>query len=56
MNQIIFRIFLSRSGDSAMARMAECESLLLMLIINLSYGNFLARVMEEGNKKGMWTA
>ena len=39
-----------------MARMLERASLLLILMINLSYVNFLARVMEEGNKKGMWFA
>ena len=39
-----------------MACMTERTSLLLILMINLSYANFLARVMEEGNKKGMWFA
>lgn len=56
MNQIIFRIFFTRSGDSAMARMAECASLFVIFTVNLSYAHVLTRVMGEGNEKGMWLA
>ena len=55
-NQIIFRIFFKRSGDSAMAWMAERAIFSLMFTVSPPYAHVLARDMGEENKKGMWLA